>query len=251
MLPGRLVFSVEAMGIGATISDLHLFSHHSRPDRYIDQIHKTAQLAREFVLNGDIFDFKWSEHGVFLHSVTAAERFLRELVERHPGCRFHVVLGNHDAVPAYMDTLDAMAERHANLEWHEFACVVQDRLFLHGDVIHAGCTNEALRRFRSRLQRPAKGHALQRMAHKAMHGSHVPWIAYKVFPKRILASRILAYLRHENWLEGGGVRHVYFGHTHYDFEDFLYKGLYYHNSGSATHGSRLRIVRFPLQPGGS
>ena len=237
------------MGIGATISDLHLFSHHSRSERYFDRIHQTAQQAQVFVLNGDIFDFKWSHHGGFSHSVEAAGNFLAGLAARHPGCQFRVVLGNHDAVPPYMDALDELVDRHGNIEWHEFACVVEDRLFLHGDVINARSRNDPVRRFRARLQRPASGHVLQRMAHKAMHRSHVPWIAHGIFPKRILASRILAYLRHEGWMDADPVRHVYFGHTHYGFEDFPYKCVTFHNSGSATHGARFRVVKFTLRDG--
>ncbi|MGC9450352.1 MAG: metallophosphoesterase [Oceanipulchritudo sp.] len=237
------------MGYGATVSDLHLFSHHSRPERYFQRIHEAAENAGVFILNGDIFDFKWSEHGVFSRSVRAAVHFLESLLERHPACRFIVILGNHDAVPPYMEALHELSGVHQNLDWHEFACRVEDRLFLHGDVIHAGSSNEAVRRFRSRLRHPANGHSLQRLAHKTVHRSHVPWIAFKMIPKRILAARILTYLENEKWLNGGGVRHVYFGHTHNDFEDFQYRGLTFHNCGSATHGARLRIVRFSLGKG--
>jgi len=238
------------MRIGATVSDLHLFSHHSRPGRYLRQFEAAAVEADVFVLNGDIFDFKWSEHGVFSRSVTAAVNFLETLLNEFPECQFRVILGNHDAVPAYMAALKELEKKHENLFWHEFACIVEDRIFLHGDVIHAGCTNESLRRFRSRLQRPANGHPLQRMAHSVVHRSHVQWVALRMIPKRILASRLLSYLHNENWLKGGGIQHVYFGHTHHDFEDFQYRGFVFHNSGSATHGSRLRVVKFPLQNSG-
>jgi UDP-2,3-diacylglucosamine hydrolase len=237
------------MEFGATVSDLHLFSHHSRPKLYLKHIEETAADAGVFILNGDIFDFKWSEHGVFSSSVTAAMLFLGELLESAPNCQFRITLGNHDAVPVYMDALEELSAVHANLEWHEFACRVGDRIFLHGDVIHAGSTNEALRRFRSKLQRPANGHVLQRFAHSAVHRSRVSRMALHMVPKRILAARILAYLENENWLNGNKIRHIYFGHTHNYFEDFEYRGYSFHNCGSATHGSRLRVVRFPLQGG--
>jgi UDP-2,3-diacylglucosamine hydrolase len=231
---------------GLTVSDLHLFSHHSRPGRYLGPIRAAARDARVLVLNGDIFDFKWSEHGVFSRSVRAARHYLEDLLEAAPECRIRVILGNHDAVPAYMEALDELAAAHANLDWNEFACVEGDRIFLHGDVIHAGSSNAALRRFRAKLQRPANGHALQRFAHGAVHRSHVPWVALRMVPKRLLAARILAYLDHEQWLNGDPVRHIHFGHTHNDFADFRYRGYTFHNCGSATHGSRLRLVRFPL-----
>ncbi|MGA1204287.1 MAG: metallophosphoesterase [Opitutales bacterium] len=233
--------------LGATISDLHLFSHHSRTSLYFDGIERTARTAGIFVLNGDIFDFKWSEHGVFSRSVTAAEHFLERLLEVHPECRFVVLLGNHDAVPPYIEALDILQEKHPNFEWHEFTYRVADRVFLHGDAIHAGSNNEAVRRFRSKFQRPVNGHPLQRMAHSAFHRSHVSWMAFKMLPKRILATRLLAYLENENWLNGNRVRHVHFGHTHSPFDDFKYGGYSFHNTGSATHGSRLNVVKFYLQ----
>jgi UDP-2,3-diacylglucosamine hydrolase len=248
--PGAALGYFPFMEFGATVSDLHLFSHHSRPGRYLERIRDTARASRVLVLNGDIFDFKWSEHGVFSRSVMAAERFLEDLLAGAPECRIRVVLGNHDAVPPYMESLEALSGRHANLDWNEFACVEGDRVFLHGDVIHAGATNEAVRRFRAKLQRPASGHPWQRFAHGAVHRSHVPRVALRMVPKRMLASRILAYLQHEQWLNGDPVRHIHFGHTHNDFEDFRYRGFLFHNCGSATHGARLRVVRFPLQQGG-
>lgn len=228
---------------GATVSDLHLFSHHSRSQRYMDWIRETADEVDFFVLNGDIFDFKWSRHGPFTRSIQAAATFLDQLCRSHPHCRFIIVLGNHDAVPPYIRTLEQLANSLPNLQWHEFVARIDDRIFLHGDLIHAGTSNKAIRSFRQRLRVPANGHPLQRLAHGAVHRSRLPWMAFRLLPKRILASRILTYLRHEDCLQPPP-RHIYFGHTHSDFQDFRYRGFLFHNCGSATHGGRLRVVRF-------
>ena len=235
------------MAHGITLSDLHLFSHHSQPRQYADLLVEAASDARVMVLNGDIFDFKWSRHGVFAHTVQHAERFLAELCSACPQCRIEVVLGNHDANPLYLQALVGLSERYDNLNWHEFVCRVEDRAFLHGDVIHAGATNAALRTFRNRLQAPMGPNRVRRLAHHALHLSHVPWVAFRLLPKRVLAVRLLAYLRNEGWLDDGRIRHVYFGHTHNDFNDFPFRGFLFHNAGSGTHGARFRIVRFPLQ----
>lgn len=231
---------------GATVSDLHLFSHHSRPERYLPLIRSVAGRVDVFVFNGDIFDFKWSLHGVFPKSVEAAISFLEELLRSAPNCRFIFLPGNHDAVQPYLRALNNLSRTYANFDWDEFVWRLDDRLFLHGDVIHAGCTNEALRAFRNRLQRPAGGHRWQRVAHAALHRSHMSWVALKILPKRLLASRILKYLEQEGWLAGQAVHHIYFGHTHGDFEDFQFRGYRFHNCGSATHGARLRVVDFQL-----
>lgn len=225
---------------------MHLFSHHARPDRYFQVIEQAADRSSIFVLNGDIFDFKWSHHGVFTRSVLAARSHIEQTVAGHPDCQFVVILGNHDAVPAYVDTLKELEQEHPNLTWREFAFVFENRIFLHGDVIHAGCSNHAIRQFRSRLQQPARGHSLQRMMHSAMYHSRVPWAAYRLLPNRILASRILSYLRHEDYLTNSAIDHIYFGHTHCAFEDFRYKGFTFHNTGAAVHGSILRVVTFSI-----
>lgn len=234
------------MAYGITLSDLHLYSHHSRPRRYAELLVQAASSAKVLVLNGDIFDFKWSHHGVFARTVHYAERFLGDLAEACPQCRIEVVLGNHDANPLYMEALERLARAHERFNWHEFACILEDRVFLHGDVIHAGCTNEALRQFRNKLQHPANGNRIHRLAHGALHLSHVPWVAFRLLPKRILAVRLLTYLKNEGWLEQAEIRHIYFGHTHNDFDNFRFNGYLFHNAGSATHGARFRIVRFPL-----
>jgi len=212
----------------------------------MDRIRDAAAHSRVFVLNGDIFDFKWSVHGLFPHSVVAARAFLESLIQPNPHCRFVVLMGNHDCVPPYRDALEDLTREFANFEWHEFFYQRGERVFLHGDVIHAGPSHESIRSFRSRLSEPSSAGSLHRLAHRSVHGSKLPGMAIRMIPKRMLARRILRYLDLEMNGTFGEVRHVYFGHTHADFEDFQHDGRFFHNCGSATHGARLRLVQFPL-----
>ncbi|MBC8372298.1 MAG: hypothetical protein ISS69_08100 [Phycisphaerae bacterium] len=48
-----------AMPTGYVISDLHMFARWSKPGKYLEQMHEAASGADFFVLNGDIFDFRW------------------------------------------------------------------------------------------------------------------------------------------------------------------------------------------------
>jgi UDP-2,3-diacylglucosamine hydrolase len=231
---------------GLTISDLHLFSHHSRSRDLFHELEGQAVGVDVVVLNGDIFDFKWTLHAGVLPSVEIAERHIAHLLKTLPQCEVHVVLGNHDAVGAYQAALNRLSQAHDSFYWHEFACRVGSGLFLHGDVVHAGANNTAVRRFRERSQRPAKDYRLNRLAHGAMHGSRLPRLAFQMVPKRLLAIRLLRYLKNEYWLPDVRVKDIYFGHTHSDFENFQYAGLRFHNSGSATLGARMRPIYFSL-----
>jgi UDP-2,3-diacylglucosamine pyrophosphatase LpxH len=234
------------MRTGLTVSDFHLLSHHSRSRDFLEELETLAGSIDVLVLNGDIFDFKWSQHAGVLPSVAVAERQIEHLLRVLPNCEVHYVLGNHDAVTPFQAALERLAKRHHSFHWHEFVCRMEAGLFLHGDVVHAGSSNAAVRAFREQMGRPRSDYRWQRMAHGALHRSTLPRLAFTMVPKRLLAARIVRYLSNENWLPDDSVRHVYFGHTHSGFENFTYRGLRFHNSGSATLGAHLRPIRFRL-----
>lgn len=231
---------------GLTVSDLHVFSHHSRTRDFLEELEALARGTEVLVLNGDIFDFKWSQHAGVLPSVTAARHQLEHLVRVLPRCQVHVVLGNHDAVRPYQAVLEELAQDHPHFFWHEFACKVGSGIFLHGDAVHAGASNAAVRHFRERVSRPRFDRPWHRLAHGTLHRSRLPRLAFNMVPKRLLAARLVRYLSNEGWLPDSGVKDIYFGHTHSDFENFRYRGLRFHNSGSATLGARLRPIPFQV-----
>lgn len=235
---------------GLTVSDLHVFSHHSRTRDFLAELESLATSAEVLVLNGDIFDFKWSQHAGVLPSVMVAKRQLEHLMRALPRCQVHVVLGNHDAVPPYQVALQELAQAHASFFWHEFACKVGNGIFLHGDAVHAGSSNAAVRRFRERVSRPRFDTPWHRLAHGTLHRSRLPRLAFTIVPKRLLAARLVRYLTNEGWLPDRSVKDVYFGHTHSDFENFRYQGFRFHNSGSATLGARLRPIAFAVPVSG-
>lgn len=232
---------------GLTVSDLHLFSHHSRTRSILCNLEDVASSVDLLVLNGDIFDFKWTQHGGVVSSVEVAMRQLEHLLGALPNCEVHVVLGNHDAVPAYQAALNSLSEAEGRFYWHEFVCQLEDRIFLHGDVVHAGPDNAAIRQFRDRMRPFEKDLRLRRVAHDAVHRSKLPRLAFGVVPKRLLAARILRYLENEGWLRRVRVSDVYFGHTHSAFENFTFRGIRFHNSGSSTLGARLRPIPFTVR----
>ncbi len=92
----RSTLDLRPMASGHVISDLHLFAHRSVADSYMRDIRRAAAESDFFVLNGDIFDFRWSTLPTADDSLDAAVAWLRALVTEHPHCRFFYTVGNHD-----------------------------------------------------------------------------------------------------------------------------------------------------------
>ena len=87
------------------ISDLHLFASRSKAWKYLDEMVLAAREAENFVLGGDIFDFRWARTKNNRQTVDRAIAWLTDLINSCPGCHFHFVLGNHDYHQALMDRL--------------------------------------------------------------------------------------------------------------------------------------------------
>jgi UDP-2,3-diacylglucosamine hydrolase len=197
---------------GAVISDLHLFTNRTTVNHYLQDIYDAAQECDLIVLNGDIFDFHWSRHKGFEASVRAAEVWVRELA--------------------------------GTFAWYR----IDGKLFLHGDVYHGGASSRTLwnyRRYCNRLRRRTRFH---HAAYWAFYQSRLPLVLLRFVNRKTCARRILAYLARELGPGLADIREIYFGHVHTPFTDFRYNDIIFHNSGAATKGGRLAVMRFALPP---
>ena len=70
---------------------------------------------------------------------------------------------------------------------------------------------------------------------------HKP-LPHLVYPKRIVARRILAYLDDIRHGPGEGVRDVYFGHIHRNLSGYRCGGVVFHHGGAPIKGLKFRIV---------
>ena len=73
------------------VSDLHMYSSRSQEERYLKEIERKAAHADQFVLGGDIFDFRWSTMDSHEETVAGAADCgvarVRILAEKPPGLR--------------------------------------------------------------------------------------------------------------------------------------------------------------------
>lgn len=75
----------------------------------------------------------------------------------------------------------------------------------------------------------------------------VPGISWRPCPKKITVKRILYHLENLAPDFSGRIENVYFGHTHRPFSNFAYKGIFFHNTGSAIKGMKYNMLEFEIQ----
>lgn len=226
------------------VADLHLFANRSVAHRYREEIGRAAAKATTFVLGGDIFDFRWSRHASTGHAVDEAIAWLSALAAESPRCHFHFLLGNHDYHQGLIDRLADLQRKTPNLSWHPFYFRQGWNIFIHGDAADRKTTGETLADRRARwLHHRRRGRTMNRLYDLVVATRlHGPW-PYVIYRRRVVAKRILAYLRDIGQGPEQGVRHVYFGHIHRPMADYRYGGLVLHNCGAPIKGSRFRILK--------
>ena len=225
------------------VSDLHLLASRSFGDDLLKPIRNAAAQSSDFVLGGDIFDFRWSTLASSRESVHVASQWVRCLVEEFSHCRFHYVLGNHDHHAAFLTQLDELAGETANFQWHPLCLRIRNTVFLHGDAADGHADGASLIQARERgLDEEPKHpywHRLYDVVVKT--GIHKP-APRLVHPDRRVLRRLTTWLEAEGHGASSGVRSVYFGHTHRPME-MEYQGVWFHNGGGAIRGQSCRVLR--------
>jgi UDP-2,3-diacylglucosamine pyrophosphatase LpxH len=230
---------------GIVVSDLHLFAQRSRAMDCIKAIRPRLVTADILVLNGDIFDFRWSALPNVHATATAAIAWLRHLLESFPQCRIHYVIGNHDCLRLFRERLAALESDHARLQCHEHGVRLGNALFLHGDCTHRKMDPARLRRYRHCWDNDRQHGRLRTKAYLAVDClgitrlTHAGW-----FPRSRTVKRIAHYLDHAcpDWRQD--LRDCYFGHTHLPFSDHEHEGVNFHNTGSAIRGMGFNPKNF-------
>ena len=231
---------MESMKSGHVVSDLHLFTHRSTADRRMGELRAIASEADFFVLNGDIFDFRWSTLADAEATAAAAEQWLEELAETFPRCLFLYIMGNHDALEPFARQLDDLARRRDNFRWHRSHVRVGNSLFLHGDrVVDGGRTDPLSRRLTGVGKPKTNGHHL---AYRAIIATRAHRVVSALHSRRWWAKRILRSLETHHEGLADGLTDIYFGHIHKTFSDFDCGGVTFHNSGSTVRGLKCRML---------
>jgi UDP-2,3-diacylglucosamine pyrophosphatase LpxH len=226
------------------VSDLHLFASRSKAWKYLDDMVLAAGQAENFVLGGDIFDFRWARTKSNRQTVDRAIAWLTDLIRPCPLCHFHFVLGNHDYHQALIDRLADLTGKLPNFTWYRYYMRLGNSIFLHGDVADRdNHTAQSLAADRQEwLYSRRRGPFLSKLYDVVvLTRLHKPF-PHLVYSKRIVAQRILAYLGEIGQGPGSGVCNVYFGHTHKHMTNYAYGGLVFHCGGAPIKGLKFHIL---------
>lgn len=78
---------------GLVISDLHCFSRRSRAVELLAEMQELLASAEILVLNGDVFDFRWSVLPDMRSTIEGSLEWLDNLIEKRSGKPIHYLLG--------------------------------------------------------------------------------------------------------------------------------------------------------------
>lgn len=229
------------------VSDLHLFANRSRGARHLNAIRQTAARSEYCILGGDIFDFKWSTLPSGDHTLDAALSWLHDLAVSVPDCRVHFLLGNHDYHPGLIARLPLLAQSLRNFEWERFFLRKGNTMFLHGDVADRKMTAARLEQRREKFRHEPRSRVHHRAYDLLVNAQVHDVLPKAVYPKRLVARRILSYLENIGHGPETGIEHVYFGHTHRAVNGYSHCGLTFHNGGAPIGRSRYRILELEFQ----
>jgi UDP-2,3-diacylglucosamine hydrolase len=231
----------------AVVSDLHLFARRSQGNACLESLRRELASVQTLVLNGDIFDFRWSTVGDLDMSVSAAIAWLRDLSGKFPDCQFHYVLGNHDCLAGFKERLAALSVSAPRLRWHEHALRLDSVLFLHGDCADRPMDASGFCRYRARWENDRQRSAFAATAYLVADRLGITrFTQQRHFPQKQTVKRIVHYLDQTtpDWRQT--VRHCYFGHTHLPFTGYPQDGVTFHNTGSAIRGMAFNPIFFDL-----
>lgn len=227
------------MSGGVVLSDLHVFAQRSdqvRLERLIAALPRTFEFM---VLNGDIFDFRWSVYASEGKTVKAGCNWLLTLLQNFPQTRIFYVMGNHDCSQLWAKALADL--RHERFSWSATHCHIGTSLFIHGDLPLAG-QNPYVRQLPEAYKRVSAFDAASRIYDFAVD-ARLTHMARLLFKPAQCVPKIHDLLVEHDQVLMDKVQDVYFGHTHVPFSCYPHKGIRYHNTGSGIRHMSTNMMQ--------
>ncbi len=235
------------MTFGVVASDLHMFSTRSHAHEIMGALHEAMRDADVLILNGDIFDFRWSFLSTIQETVESSVGWLEELVQRYPDRQIHFILGNHDCHHEFLAAMDSLSCRTPSFSWHEVYLRMGNALFTHGDCLHKSRNAPGMSDYRKTWGQVKKRGPTQAAFYEMVDETGITHAAPRLyFWKARVAKGIVRYLNAMDPYILDGVEHIFVGHTHVPFTDFKYEGKTFHNTGSAMAKGGFNPLAFAI-----
>lgn len=226
---------------GTTFSDLHLLADRQPLKHFEKWMTKWQKEYDLCILNGDIFDFRWSRERDRDRSLIRAERWLRGLMEPYQRAQFVVLQGNHDSVPHYQMLLRKLQGEYEHFHWQEHWWVLGNKVFLHGDVPDVSGRMETLQQYRDHhsgmsMQSP---HPIKHWVYSKATQAGLTGIIPRILPWKKQCRNTHAFLRTQLGHRYDNIQDVYLGHTHVHYSDYSHHGIRFHNCGAPLKGAKF------------
>ncbi len=234
---------------GFVISDLHLFAKRSDGQDLFDSVRAKIAAVDVLVLNGDTFDFRWSQLAGEEETIAEAIRWLTALIGGlRVDQRLYVLHGNHDCHAGFAHALDELSATEPRLVVEPRHLILGRNMFLHGDGANWRMDRAGLDRFRDQWSRDrARGNIAARVYGftDAIGVSKVFHRFY--FPTGKTIQRIAFHLDEVQPDWRGEVESVFFGHTHCPFEGIEKDCIRFSNTGSGIRGMGFAPLDFEFE----
>ncbi|MGJ8695417.1 MAG: metallophosphoesterase [Verrucomicrobiaceae bacterium] len=231
---------------GLVISDLHLFAGRSQGHELIEDLAKEIANTDLLVLNGDTFDFRWSEVGDEEATLHSAFTWLETLLERFPETQINYILGNHDCQKRHHKNLLRLANKVNRLRIHPYFFQLDSSIFLHGDCANWGMSASKLGPYREAWNNDSQKGTISKLLYKGVDSTGLGMLFHHLyFQRNPTIARVERYLHEILPQEAGNIENCYFGHTHVPFTGHQRNSITYHNTGSAIRG--MGFLPLPFQ----
>jgi hypothetical protein len=234
---------------GLVYSDTHAFATFTNFRRDEPNIWKAME-GKDFVVeNGDISECKNLGFGTTINDVVNHRiKRMEEQARRFPDTDFHIVLGNHERYQAFIDPLTEFCKSHPKFHLHHSFVRIGDSMFVHGDW-HADNDNMLIT---PPYKQSEKDPAWRAYLWKGLGCMAITGDAAKiVYPVEKTLNRIHERLMQECPEEMQGVKHVFFGHVHYDFDTIERHGIQFHNTGASIKLNNIfNMMTLDITPDG-
>lgn len=227
---------------GIVISDLHLFTTKSIGHQKIVNRLKYHLKSKNFcVLNGDIFDFEWSKFKTINMAYDKSVKFLDKICQHFSKCHFYFIAGNHDCDDAFIRQLTKAKIK--NLTICETHLILKRKLFLHGDLVFKSDPNPFERPIHSTSHVRSK---FMNMLYDLVLFLRIHKIIKRFFGPRFCARKITKAINKNSKKFLKDIDDIYFGHTHNSFNNYLFKKIRFHNSGSGVKYLDMNIIEVEI-----
>lgn len=232
---------------GLVVSDLHLLSDRSVGEKLLEPFLLNTGEFDLLVLNGDIFDFPWTNRPSIEVAIDDALKLLEKLIEAAPECRIVYLLGNNDCITPFVDRLRHLGERCSRFTFFSDYVRLGDKLFVHGDICNSRMNRQEFLARRTLDAQVKSRSPFARRLYRYIILLGLNRVVYLMHSRKEIINRIFFFFEAEEQLPLVGVSQVFFGHTHAPFRYQDRRGIEFINTGSGIQGLKMASSTFTIK----